>query len=126
MRKEERERAYPIVKDIIERRTDGRPQYVEPLDAFAEELDKLGHKPFSLWWTQTVAELRHSDPHSSPVSALVLAAAIVEGVLTFVVKHARSLGAFRSPDFDRAPKTWKIDDLVKSAAKGATQPYSTI
>jgi len=108
------------VKDIIERRTDGRPQSVESLDAFAEQLDKLGYGMFIMWWTQTVAELRHSDVHSAPVSVSVLAAALVEGALTFVVKHARKLGlaVFRSTDFDRDPRTWKIDDLVSSAASG--------
>lgn len=121
MRKPARARAYPIVKDIIERRTDGRPKYVEPLDAFAEELNKLGYGAFRLWWTQTVAELRHGDTYSSPVSTSVLAAALIEGALTFVVKHARNLrlGVFLSKDFDRDPRTWKIDDLVASAASGS-------
>jgi hypothetical protein len=120
-RKTARIRAFPIVKDIIERRTDGRPQSVEPLDAFAEQLDKLSYGAFRLWWKQTVAELRRGDPNSAPVSVSVLAAALVEGALTFVVKHARntSLGVFRSKDFDGDPRTWKIDDLVASAASGS-------
>ena len=119
-RREARARAYPIVKDVIARRTDGRPKQVESLEAFAEELDKLGYGPFRLWWTQTVSELRRGDPLSSPVSVSVLATALVEGALTFAVKHARKLGlpAFRSSDFDRDTKTWKIDDLVTSAASG--------
>jgi hypothetical protein len=121
MRREARAKAYPIVKDIIERRTDGRLKNVEPLDAFGEALDKLNYKPFRLWWTQTVAELRHGDVHSSPVAVSVLAAALVEGALTFVVSHARrlGLGVFLSKDFDREPRTWKIDDLVASAASGS-------
>jgi hypothetical protein len=116
-----RARAYPIVKDIIERRTDGRPKAIEPLDAFAEELSKLGYGAFRLWWTQTVAELRHGNAHSSPVSVSVLAGALVEGSLTFVVKHARNLnlGVFRSKSFDGEPRTWKIDELVASAASGS-------
>jgi hypothetical protein len=113
-----RERALPIVKDIIERRTDGRPNSVEPLDAFSEQLHRLGYGPFRMWWTQTVLELRQSDVHRAPVSVSVLAAALVEGALTFVVKHARKFGAFQSADFDKDTKTWKIDDLVKSAASG--------
>jgi hypothetical protein len=113
-----RERTFPIVKDIIERRTDGRPKGVEPLDAFSEQLDRLGYGAFRMWWTQTVLELRQSDVHRVPVSVSVLAAALVEGALTFVVKHAREFGGFRSSDFDRDPRTWKIDDLVSSAASG--------
>ena len=53
-----RERAYPIVKDVIGRRADGRPVHAEPLDAFTDKLDELGYRPFRLWWTHTVAELR--------------------------------------------------------------------
>jgi hypothetical protein len=50
----------------------------------------------------------------------VLAAALVEGALTFVVKHARTLGlgVLGSKSFDEPPNKWKIDDLVKSAAAG--------
>jgi hypothetical protein len=120
LRRPHRARAFPIVKDVIERRTDGRPKYAEPLDAFADEFDKLGYGKFRLWWTQTVAELRQTNPNAAPVSASVLAAALVEGSLTFVVKHARQkdLGVFQSKDFDRSEKTWKIDDLVSSAATG--------
>jgi hypothetical protein len=90
------------------------------LDAFADALDILGYKPFRLWWTQTVAELRKLEVTISPVSATVLSAALVEGALTFLVKHARQLnvGPFKSRDFDGEPRTWKIDDLVKSAATG--------
>lgn len=121
IRKEVLARAYPLVKDVIERRTDGRPQHAEPFDVFAEELDKLGYKPFQLWWKQTVGELRRGDPMTCPVSVSVLAAALVEGALTFVVKHARALnlGVFRSSDFDKDPRSWRIDDLVASAASGS-------
>jgi hypothetical protein len=76
--KPDRRTAYPLVKDVLERRTDGRPKNVEALDAFAEALDGLGYGPFRLWWKQIVAELRRSDPQTSPVSVSVLAAAIVE------------------------------------------------
>jgi hypothetical protein len=121
MLKPARERVYPIVKDIIERRTEGRSQSVESLEAFAEQLSKLGYGIFRMWWMQTAAELRRADVYSAPVSVCVLSAALVEGVLTFVVKHARAagLGVFRSSDFDRNPRTWKIDDLVASAASGS-------
>lgn len=117
-RKPQRERAYSIVKDVIERRTDGRPKHAEPLDAFTDELDKLGYRPFRLWWMRTVAELRHTDPNSAPVSSSVLAAALVEGALTFIVNHARKRGLFQSRDYEKDPRNWKIDDLVASAASG--------
>jgi hypothetical protein len=112
---------FPIVEDLIARRTDGRAASVEPLDAFADALDKLGFRPFRMWWIQTVAELRKLEPTMTPVSATVLAAALVEGALTFVVKHARNLnmGPFRSKDFDGDPRSWSINDLVKSAASGS-------
>lgn len=113
-------RVNDAVRDVIARRTDGRPRHAEPLDAFAERLDQLGYAPFRMWWTQTLAELSKLDPILTPVSAAVTSAALVEGVLTFVVRHARSLklGVFASKDFEREPRSWKIDDLVRSAAAG--------
>lgn len=117
-RRPHRAKAYPFVKDLIERRTDGRPRYVEPLAAFADELEKLGYGPFRLWWMQTVSELRQTDPNSTPVAISVLAAAIVEGALTFIVKHGRESGRFQSKEYEREPRNWKIEDLVASAAFG--------
>jgi hypothetical protein len=119
--KHARSRVMPHVKDVIERRTDGRPQSAEPFVAFPEQLGKLGYSQFRLWWNQTVAELGRTDPNSSPLSALVLAAALVEGALTFIVGHARSfsLGVFGSKDFERDSTKWHIDDLVAGAARGS-------
>jgi hypothetical protein len=115
-----RMRAYAIVKDIIERRSDGRPSHAEPLDAFVEALDKLGYGPFRLWWQRIVAELRQADTKSVSVSVSVLAGALVEGALTFVVAHARELGlgVLGSKTFEGKPSTWSINDLVASAAAG--------
>lgn len=114
--------AYPIVKDIIERRSDGRPTHIEPLDAFAEVLGKVGHASFRLWWKQTVSELRQLDPNICPVSILVLSAALVEASLTFVVKYARerNLAVFKSTDFDREPRYWKLENLIGSATTGGS------
>jgi hypothetical protein len=120
MHKKQRARAFPAVKDVIERRTDRRPKYAEPLDAFGDSLTELGYGPFRLWWTLLVAELRQSNAASNPVCTCVLAAALVEGALTFVVKHARStgLGVLGSATFEGDPKTWRIDALVTSAGMG--------
>lgn len=113
-------KAYPIVKDVISRRSDGRPSQSNALDAFGDELQKLSYGRFRLWWTQMVAELRRSDAQLLPVTVCVLSAALVEGALAFVVKHAKSckLGVFGSTTFDDSPTRWKIDDLVASAARG--------
>ena len=48
----------------------------------------------------------------------MLCAALVEGALTFVVRHGRSLGIgpFGSTTFEGKPRSWSIDDLVKSAS----------
>lgn len=118
--REERGKIFGIVKDVVERRTDGRPKHAEPLDAFPEALARLGYGNFRLWWTQTVAELRTANYTTAPVSSLVLSAALVEGSLTFVVAHARAknFAVFRSSDFKGEPRTWKIDELINSAASG--------
>ena len=120
LNKSNRTLVMPHVKDVIDRRSDGRPKSIEPFGAFTEQLEKLGYGYFRLWWIQISGELRRSEDNSSPVSALILAAALVEATLTFVVKHARSqnLGVFGSKHFERDPRTWKIDDLVESAARG--------
>ena len=117
---EARARAFSLVKDVIERRTDGRPSHAEALDAFPDALNRLDYGAFRGWWVQIVAELRHTNPNSAPVSALVLSAALVEGALAFVVKHAQagSLGVLGSKSFTENPRTWKIDDLVSSASAG--------
>jgi hypothetical protein len=118
--REERRKAYPCVQDVIARRTEDRPVQAEPLDAFADQLANLGHPTFRLWWTQMVRELRQLQPEIAPVAACVVAAALVEGCLTFVVRHARDINPtlFRRSEFERPPQTWKIDDLVASAAPG--------
>jgi hypothetical protein len=119
-RREARAQAYAAVQDVIARRTEGRAAHAEPLDAFAEQLDRLGYSKLRLWWTLMVRELRQMQPESAPVATCVMAAALMEGCLTFVVRHARDndLPVFRRSEFDRDPKTWKIDDLVASAASG--------
>ena len=118
-----RTQAYEIVRDIVERRADGRPKHAEPLDAFVEALGHLGYGHLRLWWMQVVSELRQTDPQLSPISVLVLAAALVEGALAFVVKHARArdLAVFQSKDFDGEPRSWRIDKLVTSAASGGDE-----
>jgi len=90
-RDEYRANAYPVVADIISRRHDGRRLRAEPLEAFGEELARLGLGHFGLWWTQMVSEMRRGDPQLVPVSVTVLCAALVEGALTFVVRHGRQL-----------------------------------
>lgn len=113
--------ALPIVKDLLAARSDQRPFVIEPLDAFPKALEQLGYAHFRRWWALTVAELKQCEPSVTPTAAIVLAAALVEGSLTFVVKHARSsqLEVFKSKDFDGEPRTWKLDDLIRSAASGS-------
>ena len=120
MAKPARAATYPVVKDIIARRADGRRLVAEPLAAFASDLENLGYAPFRLWWTQIVAEFHQASRLTSPVTTTVLAAALVEGALTFVVRHARllNLPAFKSSDFDGPANNWKIEKLVASAATG--------
>ena len=113
-------RLYAIVKDVIARRSDGRPTSAEPLDAFAEQISQLGYGPFRGWWTQNVAEFRQASTQTSPVTVTVLAATLVEGALTFCVKRAHALGlaVMGSKTFTESPTRWRIDDLVASAASG--------
>lgn len=120
MQRPELAKIYAAVKDVVARRTDGRAPSPEPLEAFAAEMEGLGYSPFRMWWTQTLAELRQCDAQTSPLAATVLAAALVEGALTFAVKHARDgdTGTMASKDFNEPPQRWRIEDLVASAARG--------
>ena len=122
-----RPRALALVRDVVARRTDGRPQHAEPLDAFGDALEQIGFRQFRAWWRQTVTELRGSDPVSSPIACAVLSAALVEGVLTFAAKHARDrqLGAFGSSDFDKPPSGWRAEKLIESAAAGGAAAILT-
>jgi hypothetical protein len=113
-------RLYPVVKDVIGRRSDNRPISAEPLDGLAKQLGQLGHGAFRVWWAQLVAELRQASSQTSPVTVTVLAAALVEGGLAFCVKRAQALGlaVMGSKTFTESPTRWRIDDLVASAAAG--------
>jgi hypothetical protein len=53
----------------LQRRSDGRLKSVEPLTAFVDELERLGHESFRLWWSQTVGELLRCDAQNCPVAA---------------------------------------------------------
>src|SRR5580692_6643819 len=53
---------HAIIKDIIDRRADGRPQNTEPLDVFEHLLRDLGHERFRAWWVQQRNELRLAGP----------------------------------------------------------------
>ena len=119
-RDEYRARSHSVVADIVGRRHDGRRLRSEPLDAFGEELTRLGYGHLRLWWTQMVGEVRRGDPQLVPVSITVLCAALVEGALAFAVRHGRplGLGPFGSKTFEGEPRTWSIADLVRSAASG--------
>lgn len=123
----DREKVFHAVKDLIDRRTDGRASHAEPLDAFGESLEALGYRPFKLWWVQLVSQLRQSDPQTTPVAVLVLAAALVEGALTFVAKRGRSLnvGVFGSSTFKEEPHKWGINDLINGAAAGGAHAILT-
>ena len=113
--KQLRTRAIPHVKDVIARRTDDRPKHAEPLDEFGTQLQRIGFGHFGSWWHQTVAELRRSDPASSPLSALVLSAALVEGVLTFAAAYARgrNLPDFATNELAGDPKSWTLEKLSR-------------
>ena len=113
-------KVHPLVRDAVGRRSHGRSSAVEAFEAFADKLAPLGYPLFRSWWIQTVSELRRLDLSLNPVAVAVFSAALVEGCLTFVVQYARALklGPMGSKTFDGQPQTWKIDDLVASAAAG--------
>jgi hypothetical protein len=115
-----RKEVYEVVKDIIERRTDGRAPSADPINAFAAKLAELGQVRFQVWWARTVSELNRTNHPQMPMVTCVLAAALSEAALAFVVNRARSLGTptMSSKTFDDPPTRWKFEDLLRSAAAG--------
>ena len=115
-----RARAYPIVRTLVSRRSEGLSVSPEPLAAFAGQLEQLGYPGFRMWWLQLTGELQRSEPANNTVAACVIAAALVEGALVFVVRHARAngQGPMNSTTFKEPPTAWNLKDLVNSAAAG--------
>ena len=109
--------ALPIVRDVISRRGDGRPSSADPLDAFEGMLAELGHDRFRAWWVQKRHELRLLDTSLQPVAATVLAAALSEAALSFVVPRAQGAGLMKSVDMTK-PRGWRFVDLIKGAKSG--------
>jgi hypothetical protein len=113
---------YEAVSEVIGRRTNGRPKSGEPVHAFERELDDLGMGHFRVWWSSTASELSLANPAQQPTTVCVMAAALAEAALTFVVKRARDLGlaTMASKTFDDTPGRWGFDELLTSAAAGGT------
>jgi hypothetical protein len=106
-------KTHTIVRDIVERRTDGRPKASDPLDAFELCLSTIGHERFRAWWIQQRAELRLAGP-SQPTTQLVLAASLAEAALAFVVPRVHKNGLMTCLELAK-PRTWRFDDLIKGA-----------
>jgi hypothetical protein len=114
---------YEAVRDVVERRTDQRPASANAFDAFSEKLAELGHDRFRGWWAQTTSELNLTNHAQMPTITCVLAAALSEGALAFVVSRARalSLPTMNSKIFNDPPTRWSFDELLKSAAFGGPE-----
>jgi hypothetical protein len=118
-RKLGRTEVHEAVRDVIERRTDTRALYANALDAFSEKLGELGHTRFRVWWAQTCSEFNLATPQM-PTITCVLAAALAEGALAFVVGRARALNlaTMNSTVFGDSPTRWTFDKLLDSATRG--------
>jgi hypothetical protein len=108
----------PIVDDVISRRTDSRQATTNPLDAFENKLSDLGCERFRAWWVQKRHEIKTLDPRLQPVAATVLAAALAEAALAFIVPLAKKQGLMKLLDASK-PRTWKFADMVKGARSSA-------
>ncbi len=106
------------VRDICGRRSDGRPSSTDVFKAFSEKMPALGYSDQRIWWEHTANELSILDPLRAPQAFLVTAAALAEGALTFVVRHAqkRTGGkAFSVRPFTDPPQHWKFEALIRAA-----------
>lgn len=115
-----------VVRDIVARRTDGRPKSGDPFKAFADKLEQLGYPNNRIWWNQTVREATTLNPLEAPTAVLVLSAALGEGALSFLVRYARKAtngAAFGSNTFDEGQpkKNWSLEALAKAAKHDTAQ-----
>lgn len=108
----------PLVQDVLSRRTDGRPKSAEPLVAFEKLLPSLGHAYFTDWWKLNVKEFQLADAELQPTTVTVLAAALCEGALTFIVNHAEKTGLAMPGLPPTDPQQWKFDKLIEAAKRG--------
>lgn len=107
----------PIVRDVMSRRVDGRHPNTDALAAFAKKLDDLGYGRFRLWWDQLVAELERTHVATNPAGAIVLAAAIAEGALLFVVSRAQKTGLMTKIDLSK-PQSVRFPELARATKTG--------
>lgn len=108
------------VRDLVLRRSDGRPASPEPVPGFASRLDELNASRLKVWWNAIASEVRRANEQEAPTSVIVLAAALLEAALCSVIERANAHGV-TMPNLRAAddPKNWKLQTLVKEAKKGS-------
>ncbi|MDY0001544.1 MAG: hypothetical protein RBU30_09640 [Polyangia bacterium] len=111
------EECYVAVKDVISRRSDGRPPASQPFQAMESMLDSIGQERFRLWWTRTVAELKLANPAHQATTISVLSASLAEAALAFVVTKAQEKGLM--VNLGSKTTQWKFVDLLRAAQSGA-------
>ena len=106
-----------VVRDLVSRRTDGRPRSPNARVAFTDALSSIGHAHLQLWWRQLTSELSTLQPSTHPTSIIVIAAALAEGALAALVTHAKASGLTMTEVKDD-PLQWKLAELVRQAKRG--------
>lgn len=107
---------YSSVEDVIKRRDDGRAPAASALDAFESTLDRLQQTRFRSWWVHTRSELNRAAPMHQPTTVTVLATALAEAALTFVVPEAQKAGLMKR--IEGKTTGWRFSDLIKGAKSG--------
>lgn len=111
------ERAYPLVEDVVRRRNDGRAPKAEPLDAFEATLVGLAQQRFVAWWVQARSELRTLSDTQQPTATIVVAAAMAEAALSFVLRPAQSAGLMSRTDVTK-PRSWRFEEMANGTKSG--------
>lgn len=109
---------YGTVRDVIARRASDRPASADPLRAFPEELAALGHANLREWWHQVASELDCADSQQSPVSVVVLSAALCEAALTVVIGRSKELELAMRRLPERVEQ-WQLSQLIEWAKSGS-------
>jgi hypothetical protein len=112
-------KAMTITNAIRAARTDSLAPQLPPAESFHLFLKKQGWSGLAGWWSETSQELKALWEYH-PMSATVLAGALLECALVASAQPAKAAGQWRQKFLDDDPRTWQLGDLIKQAESAGT------
>lgn len=110
------EKILAVVREVLGRRTEGRPPSQNALKSFPNYLERLGYPPpVRTWWVKTAEELERASGELFPGAVLVLAASLCEGALLALFMAVPTFrAANREAKMGKGSKNVRFtEDLIK-------------